>query len=285
MAKIHLIGANGYIGSLLVNCLIAAGHRVDKATYRLPNIPSKSIDADIVIHLAAAGGGTTHKPRAGDSDPQLMRNVNLGGMNSLLSGIKKSETRILFISSTAVYGKFGDSRIVTERAKLEPVSVYGEHKVESEKILRNSDFDWVILRPCGIFGPSVGSRLGNSFLNVVTDNATTSGRIIIMGGDQKIDTLYLLDLIHVILRICSDEWRSRAIFNVAGEIVTVEKMILSLVNSMLNIGLPCVVNYNDFQEKPTILTDTKKLRQAFPKWDTTKLSCSMHSLLSAHLGH
>lgn len=283
MAKIHLIGANGYIGSLLQNYLVAAGHEVEAASYRLPNVPKKSIKADFVIHLAASGGGTVHNPRKGDNDADAMRNVNIRGMDALLKGIIKPETKVLFMSSTSVYGKYSDSPLVTEDSDLAPVSIYGEHKVASEKILQKSDFDWLILRPCGIFGPSSDYRFGNSFLNVITAKALTEGQITLMGGYQKIDTLYLLDLIHVVLRICSGEWHSREVYNVAGEIVTVESMVLSLVGTIRNMGIPCSVIKKDFPGKPAVLADTTKLKGAYPIWKTTPFDISMHSLVSAYL--
>ena len=283
MAKIHLTGANGYIGSILQNYLIASNHQVENASYRLPNVPIKSINADYVIHLAASGGGTIHNPRAGNDDAKLMSDVNLKGMQSLLAGLINPSTKILFISSTSVYGKFQDSRLVNEVSNLEPVSIYGEHKVASERILRNSDFDWLFLRPSGIFGPSTKYKFGNSFLNVITAKAIRDRQITILGGDQKIDTLYILDLIHIILRIISGEWQSREIYNVAGEIINVDAMILSLVKSIRNIGIPCSVNYKYFLGKPAVLADSTKLKKDFAHWQTTPLITSMHSLASAYL--
>jgi len=283
MSKIHVIGANGYVGALLVNYLIAVGHTIEISPYRLPNIPIKSIDANIVIHMATSGGGTEHKPRIGENDPEQMRKVNIDGMKALLSGLKNSRTKIIFLSSTAVYGKFHDSPLVNEEAELAPVSNYGLQKVESELILQNSDFEWLILRPCGIFGPSAGSRLGNSFLNVVVANAIQKGGITILSNDQRIDTLYILDLIHVILRSCASEWKPREIFNVGGEIVTVKDMLNTLVESVHNIGIPCSVSSKDFDRKPAIITDTSKLKRAYPNWKNTPLNIALHSLLTAYL--
>jgi hypothetical protein len=85
------------------------------------------------------------------------------------------------------------------------------------------------------------------------------------------------------LRICADEWHSRETFNVAGEIITVEEMIISLVNTIQNIGFRVDVSKKYFHGKPEVLADTNKLKQVFPKWNTTPLSCSMHALVSAYL--
>jgi len=283
MSNIHLIGANSYVGALLTRYLIATGHSVEISPYRLPNIPEKSINTDIVIHLAVLGGGTIHKPRTGENNQELMRKVNIEGMKALLSGLTNPRTKIIFLSSTAVYGKFHDSPLVNEEAELTPVSDYGRQKVESENILRNSDFEWLILRPSGIFGPSAGSRFGNSFLNVVVTNAIQKGEITILNGDQRIDTLYILDLIHVILRSCASERKPREIFNVGGEIVTVKDMLNTLVESVHNIGISCSVSSKNFDGKPAIITDTSKLKWAYPNWKNTPLNIALHSLLTAYL--
>lgn len=283
MSKIHLTGATGYLGALLTKYLEVAGHLVEKASYRLPDVPAHSIDADLVIHLAVAGGGTAHKPRAGFNDPKLTKQINIDGMRAILSGIKNSDAKVILMSSTAVYGKFDDSRLVNEETKLLPVSNYGQDKVETENILINSNFDWLILRPCGIFGPSVNNKFGNSFLNVVIENVIRSKEMTIMGGKQEIDTLYILDLIQVVLRICSSEWQSREIYNVGGEIVKVEKMLNILHQSLQEVGIVCSVNSINFEGKPAVMADTLKLKKILPGWKNTPLEYAFYSLVSSYI--
>ncbi len=58
--RIMITGAKGYIGAVLVNSLTIVGHKVDVLPGRIFNIPKKSIDVDIVIHSAFAGGGAEH---------------------------------------------------------------------------------------------------------------------------------------------------------------------------------------------------------------------------------
>lgn len=283
MARIHLIGRNGYIGALLINYLSAVGHTVEVASYRLPNITPKSIDADIVIHLAAYGGGSKHKPRNGWDDYEQMRDINVNGMKALLLGLVNKYTKIIFLSSSAVYGKFINPSTLCEESVLKPDSEYGRQKVEAENILRDSDFEWNILRICSIFGPSINNNFGNSFHNTVIKNAIKTGEITIMGGDQKIDTLYILDLISIILRSCADEWHAKEIFNISGEITTVENMLNIVADSIQHIGMLCSVSKEDYSKVPSALMDIKKLQRSFPGWKTTSLQCSIHSLVAAHL--
>ncbi len=283
MSKIHITGANGYIGALLVDRLISDGHEVEIATYRLPNIPIKSINTDIVIHLAFSGGGTEHKPRVGEGDTKQMHRVNIEGMKALFLGIKKANTKIIFISSTAVYGKFYDSPLLDEEAELAPVSEYGRHKVEAENILRNSKFDWLILRPCTIFGPSIDRRFGNSFLNVVVSNAIKKGEITVLGGDQMIDTLYILDLVNIIMRLCSGEWYPCETFNIGGEIVKVKSILTVLADALTDLGFPCSISFKEYNNKPGIHTDTKKLIKTFSGWTHSPLKTSIHAFVSDYI--
>lgn len=281
--RIHLLGANGYIGSLLKNYLRIAGYLVDIAEYRLPNIPKKSINADIIIHLAQAGGGTIHKPRTGNDDLNYMKKVNIDGMNALLAAVKNKSTKIIYISSTAVYGKFPDSPLVNEETGLLPNSDYGRHKVETEDILKRSEFDWMVFRPCGIFGPSTGNNFGNSFLNTVVNNALKNKEITILGGNQMTDVVYNLDLINIILRSCNNEWHSKEIFNVGGEIMRIEDMLTVLQNSLNNLGFHCSLIKEKHNPPLAVLTDTTKLKYKFKNFTNTPLDYSLHALVTAYI--
>lgn len=283
MVKIHITGANGYIGALMANYLEVAGNEVEKAKYRLPDVPPKSIDADYLIHLAVSGGGTIHTPRKGLHDPALSRKVNIEGMKALLKGLKNKKTKVILMSSTSVYGKFDHNPVVSEESPLTPVSVYGQNKIDTEKILINSEFDWMIFRPCGIFGHSAGNRFGNSFLNVVVKNAINKHEMKIMGGDQEIDTLYINDLMEIILRVCSGEWHSKEIYNIAGEFIKVKDMLHVLYLELQNAGITCKKEIVDFKGKPAVLADTKKIRRSFPGWSNTPLTCSFHNFVNAHI--
>lgn len=281
--RIHITGGKGYIGSLLTNYLRAAGFTVELASYRLPDVPEKSIVADIVIHLAAAGGGTLHKPRLGHNNPDFMKKINVDGLKALLNGIAEPDTKIIFISSTAVYGKFNDAPYVDENSPLLPASEYGIQKMEAERIIKNSNFDWMIFRPCGVFGPSVGQNFGNSFLNTVVSNAISQKQVMVWGGDQWIDTVYLPDVIKIVLQSCTNEWHSKEVFNIGGEVVLIKDM-LSVISDTLNaIGIQAPLAFRPYEGKPAALTDSSKLMSVYKGFTTTPLQFSMHSLVTCYL--
>lgn len=280
--KIHVIGGKGYVGGLLVKYLKAEGHVVELAEYRLPAVKPNSIDCDILLHLASAGGGTVHKPRFGNDDPVYMESVNLLGMRNALSGLVNKEAKVLFLSSTAVYGKFDDERMVDECSELLPVSNYGLHKKQAEQILKDSGFDYMILRPCGIFGASINNNFGNAFLNSVLDATFKNREIKVFGGNQKIDTAYLLDVVKTILFVCDGGWQSNAIFNLGGEITTVQDMLESLQKAFFSVGL----NYNltkvAFDGKPSAITNSEKAGRIL-NYQPTALSESLKTLVTDYV--
>lgn len=278
-----MVGANGYVGALLVNYLRAAGHHVEVAPYRLPYVPKQSIDADIVIHLAASGGGSRHHLRKGWDDPKLMHQINVEGMKALMLGIKDQATKVIFLSSGAVYGKYPQIPIVDEDSALRPASDYGSQKVEAEAVLRENAFSWMILRPCSIFGPSVNGRIGNSFHNVLVDSALRNRSVTMFGGQQQNDALYLVDLIGVILRACADEWHHDMVFNVSGEIRHVEHVLNTLINTLHDIGLDCDLKKVDDIDRPNVLLDHTRLQNAFPTWKSTPLEYAFRELITDYL--
>jgi len=280
--KIYVIGANGYIGSLLVEYLNTAGHEVEVSNYRLPDIPKNVIDTDIVIHLATAGGGTVHKPRFGNDNPEYMKKVNLDGMKNLIKGVKNKSTKILFVSSAAVYGKFEDAPLVGENAPLNPISNYGKDKSEAENILMKSGIDYMILRPCGVFGKSTHNNFGNAFLNKILNNAIENKQIEVFGGEQLIDTVYLLDVINIILRACGKEWKSNAIYNVGGEITSIKNMLEIVANALAKAGINCPLVVQPFNGKPAAILDSSKLKNDF-KWEPTALTIAIPELVKGYL--
>ena len=93
----------------------------------------------------------------------------------------------------------------------------------------------------------------------------------------------ILDLIQIILHSCAGDWHPFQIFNIAGEIISVEKIIGLLKKSLEEIGFPCSIRKKDFIEKPAIIANTSKLKQSFSGWDNTSLNLSIHSLITSFL--
>lgn len=114
---------------------------------------------DYIIHLGARtdlNGKTLH-----DYD------ANMGGVRNLLEAIEKTGTvkRAIFASSMYVCEP---GYIPKDFEDYAPHTLYGESKVETEKIIKsaNPSYTWSIIRPTSIWGPWFGEPY-NRFFHIV----------------------------------------------------------------------------------------------------------------------
>ena len=111
-------------------------------------------DIDIIIHLAAiTDAASSFKIKS-----KLFHN-NFGITKKVIDSIKYLNTKIIFISSTSVYGE--NSSLVNEKSKLNPQSPYAECKIKEESYLKkqlNKTDQYIIFRFGTIAGTSKGMR-------------------------------------------------------------------------------------------------------------------------------
>jgi nucleoside-diphosphate-sugar epimerase len=105
---------------------------------------SKAIkNQDCIIHLAAI------IPPLSEINPELAYKVNVGGTQNLIKAARSRKTppKLIVASSIAVYGPKMDCkppRCVDET--LNCTDNYSYHKVEIEKMVKESELPWLILR-------------------------------------------------------------------------------------------------------------------------------------------
>ncbi len=104
---------------------------------------------DVVIHLAFVIPALSVTGRGSEDDPDWSYGVNVGGMRNLIRAIKSQEKmpRLLFTSSLHIYGK--TQHIKPPRQISDPpvpIEHYARHKVECEKIIRESGVRWSTFR-------------------------------------------------------------------------------------------------------------------------------------------
>lgn len=175
--RVLVTGGAGYLGSVLCEHLLAAGHRVtvlDALHHGVPSLlhlaanPAFEFvrgdardeaalgrllaDADAVIPLAAVVGAP-----ACDRDPWLATSTNLDAIRTLLR-LRSPSQLVVFPTTNSGYGtKSGDVHC-TEDTPLEPISLYGRTKVDAEKAVLDSP-NAITLRLATVFGASPRMRL------------------------------------------------------------------------------------------------------------------------------
>ena len=175
--RILVTGGAGYLGSILCETLLKEGYRVcalDNLFYGEANLfhlcahpdfefikadarDEKALrpllrDVDAIIPLAALVG-----VGACDRDPLMTRSLNVDAI-ALLERLRSPEQLIVYPTTNSGYGTQSGELHCTEETPLQPISLYGETKAATEKLLLNAP-NTICLRLATVFGMSPRMRL------------------------------------------------------------------------------------------------------------------------------
>jgi nucleoside-diphosphate-sugar epimerase len=209
--KILVTGGAGYIGSVLVPRLLAAGHSIrvmDTLRHGVPSLLAVADDprvdfrpadarnpqalrealvsCDVVIPLAAVVGAP-----ACARDPETAESVNLGAIR-LLNALRSPQQRVIFPTTNSGYGTKSGETFCTEETRLEPISLYGRTKVEAEGELLGAQ-NAITLRLATVFGVSPRMRL-DLLVNAFTWEAVTRRYLVVFEKDFKRNYVHIKDV-------------------------------------------------------------------------------------------
>jgi nucleoside-diphosphate-sugar epimerase len=149
----------------------------------------REVSPTVVVQLSAVAAAD-----AAEREPELARQVNVDGLRNVIGAVSGRDTRLVFISSSFVYGDF-ETPVVDERHPLRPKGVYGETKFEGEQLVRSAsalaDVKGVIVRPSAVYGPYDTNR---RVVQTILEQARAQEPSTIRGGGGSLDFTYVDDL-------------------------------------------------------------------------------------------
>lgn len=224
--RILVTGAGGRIGTHLVKELEKENDVIifdRKNGYDLLNkdsINSVLKDVDLIYHLAALVSYTESK--------DLIWKINVEGTRNLLN--VAVDIPVIYMSSTAVYGKKLSKIPADENSSLKPTDFYGKTKLEAEKLVLKSN--GISLRCADIYGPSFEEGYFKVF------ELLERGKMVIFGsGKNKIQYLHINDAINALF-LAKDRGKHGEAYNITGSDIMTQQESLELVCKYLGVEAP-----------------------------------------------
>jgi UDP-glucose 4-epimerase len=204
-----VVGGRGYLGSHLVEQLIARSHEVyifdnhsgnlklqnDEKVTCIHGDLTKVADLeqlkfqpnfDGVFHLAA-------KKSVSESivNPKLYEDVNILGTQNLINYCRESKIpHIVFTSSAAVYGQSDSKEPISETSPTNPMNPYGNTKLRAERVLETSSslgnvsaFSLRVFNIVGASRPDFFDHTGENVIPIMLRSLSLNNIFTIFGKD------------------------------------------------------------------------------------------------------
>jgi len=232
--KAFVTGGTGFIGTHLVNALLARGDAVTclarspaKAAaleQRGVRIVRGDLDdaaalrqgcagADVLVHLAGR--------IAARDQGEFMRANRDGTANVLDAAVEQPPRRFVYVSSIAAAGPTVAGRPIDETRPPAPVTPYGRSKLAGEVLVRAAALPWTIVRPPIVYGEGDRATFGIFRL-------ANLGVVPLFGdGTQQLSLIHVADLVAALLAVVATEHTvGRVYFAAHPEITTARQLAM-----------------------------------------------------------
>jgi nucleoside-diphosphate-sugar epimerase len=286
MALYVVTGGAGFIGSHLVEALLARGKHVrvfdDFSTGKRENLDPfldrialvegdlRNIDdvrkatdgADYVLHQAALRS----VPRSVD-DPMSTNDVNVGGTLNVLQASKEAGVkRVVCASSSSVYGDRDDFPL-REEVDTDPMSPYAVSKLAGEKyckvFTKLYGLETVSMRYFNVFGPRMDPKSAYAAFIVIFATGLLEGKSLTVNGDGSIsrDWTYIDNVVDANLRAATAPEASGHAFNIACGVSLSLNEIIAQLRELIGVDGDIGYGPNRLGDMPKSLASTEKAKR------------------------
>jgi len=227
--KILITGINGLLGQKLVSQLgenpdhlvIATGQGKCRIEELPTNVIYQSCDIrdpavvfsvfeefqpGIVIHCAAM----TNVDEC-ELNPEACQLLNVVGTRNIIEGSEKVRAHLIHLSTDFIFD--GENGPYSETDLPNPISIYGQSKLDAEVLVQNATCTWAIVRTVLVYGISPGLSRSNIIL-WVRSNLEQGKQIQVVDDQYRTPTL-AEDLAAGCLLIADK--KAEGIFNISGK--------------------------------------------------------------------
>ncbi|MGC8571692.1 MAG: NAD-dependent epimerase/dehydratase family protein [Candidatus Micrarchaeia archaeon] len=193
-------------------------------------------DVDVIIHLASIK--QSHKTKYED-----YIDVNVVGTENLLKAWSEANKntgkilKIVYMSSTAVYGYKRKNEILTEESELKPENNYGISKMMGEEVIRaysvSNKIKYTIIRCSNIYGPYYEEPFFKVFKLIAEKKMRFIG-----SGENHLTFIHVYDVAEAIKLAAENDIANNKTYNLSDGVAYTQRMLLYKAAKMLNVEPP-----------------------------------------------
>ncbi|MGE8344487.1 NAD-dependent epimerase/dehydratase family protein [Pseudomonas helleri] len=304
-APVLITGGAGFIGSNLVDGLLAKGYAVrildDLSTGKRSNLPLDNPKVELiegnvadaalvkramagcsaVVHLAAVAS-----VQASVDDPVSTHQSNFVGTLNVCEAMREAGVkRVVFASSAAVYGNNGEGESIVEDTPKAPLTPYASDKLASEYYLdfyrRQHGLEPVVFRFFNVYGPRQDpSSPYSGVISIFSERAVNRLPITIFGdGEQTRDFIYVGDLVGILVQAIEAPQVEEGAINVGLNKATTLKQMLQALSEVVGELPPISYGPARAGDIRHSRANNSRLLQRFTLDETTPMNIGLTHLL------